>query len=207
VKNPLPRGLRLPQRMRRRADDRPEAGQDAGPEPGGSAGRRPRTARKRPAPSSSTGRASREGAGSGSLGAEDWSEERGTMQPVAARSFSGRTVLLLLVVIALVVPLAPTVHRYFAQQAEISGLEQDIESLKSEQQQLKDQEDLWKQDSYVEQQARERLSYVRPGETPYLVVGGEDEGTEANTSSAEAVTSEDPGWAGKLWESLNEPAS
>jgi cell division protein FtsB len=205
VKNPLPRGLRLPQRMRRRADERPES--PRGAEPGGPAGRSPRTARKRPAGSSSAGRAAREGTGSGSLGAEDWSEERGAMQPVAARSFSGRTVLLLLVVIALVVPLAPTVHRYFAQQAEISALEQDIESLKSEQQQLKDQEDLWKQDSYVEQQARERLSYVRPGETPYLVVGGEDEGTEANTSSAEAVTSEDPGWAGKLWESLNEPAS
>ncbi|MCP3426803.1 septum formation initiator family protein [Rothia sp. AR01] len=206
MKRSLPRGLRLPQRLRRRDDVAPVP-RGADPVEGDpvqddpAEGRRASRPRRRRTPDRRPART-----GSGSLGAEDWSAERGTMQPVAARSFSGRSLLLLLVVVALVVPLAPTVHRYFAQQAEISALEQDIDRLKSEQQQLKDQESLWEQDSYVEQQARERLSYVRPGETPYLVVGGEDEETEANDSSAEAVTSGDPSWAGQLWQSLNEPA-
>ncbi|WP_129360740.1 FtsB family cell division protein [Rothia uropygioeca] len=138
------------------------------------------------------------------IGREDWGDVEDTREPVAARTFSGRTVLLLLIILALVVPLAPTVHRYFAQQAEINSLQQDISHLKDEQQDLKDQNDRWNDDDYVRQQARERLFYVNPGETPYVVTGKDKQSDQADDSSAEATTSTPPSWGENLWASLSE---
>ena len=140
------------------------------------------------------------------MGREDWSDVEEAPEPVAARSFSGRTVLLLLIVLALVVPLAPTVHRYFAQQAKINSLEQQISGLKDEQKDLKDQKDRWNDDDYVRQQARERLSYVSPGETPYIVTGKDKTSDQADDSSAEAVISSPPSWGENLWSSLSQSA-
>ncbi|WP_051687887.1 MULTISPECIES: FtsB family cell division protein [Micrococcales] len=138
------------------------------------------------------------------LGEEDWSEVDEIQEPVAARSFSGRTVLLLLVVLALVLPLAPTVHRYFSQQAEISSLQQNIDKLKAEQSDLKKQESRWNDDDYVRQQARERLFYVNPGETPYVVSGKDQSSQQPKDDSAEASSSMPPSWGANLWSSLTE---
>lgn len=138
------------------------------------------------------------------LGEEDWSEVDDVQEPVAARSFSGRTVLLLLVVLALVLPLAPTVHRYFSQQAEISSLQQNIDKLKAEQSDLKKEESRWNDDDYVRQQARERLFYVNPGETPYVVSGKDQSSEQPKDDSAEASSSMPPSWGVNLWSSLTE---
>ena len=135
------------------------------------------------------------------LGREQWSEQQETVQPVAARSFSGRTLLVLLVAAALVLPLAPTVQRYLEQKAEIAALEQRIETLQERQQELQAQEKLWQQEAYVEQQARERLMYVKPGEIPFTVIGAEGQ-VQAEDSSAEVRTSKGPDWAEQLWGSL-----
>lgn len=137
------------------------------------------------------------------VGAEDWSEEdEPTLQPVAARSFSGRTLLLLLIVCVLVLPLAPTVHRYFAQQAEIDELHASIDSLQTQQEELKEEKSRWDSDDYVEQQARERLFYVKPGETPYMVAGQQEGTDQADDSSAEAAAAEQPSWGQTLWSSV-----
>lgn len=138
------------------------------------------------------------------LGEENWGDVDEPREPVAARSFSGRTVLLLLVVLALVIPLAPTVHRYFSQQAEIASLEQNIDQLKSEQSDLKKQESQWNDDDYVRQQARERLLYVNPGETPYVVSGKDQSSQQPKDDSAEASSEMPPSWGVNLWSSLTE---
>ncbi|MGX6396156.1 FtsB family cell division protein [Rothia kristinae] len=139
------------------------------------------------------------------VGAEDWSEQEDrhpTLEPVAARSFSGRTLLLLLIAAVLVVPLAPTVHRYFAQQAEIQSLHRDIADLQSQQADLEEQKKRWDSDDYVRQQARERLMYVDPGATPYMVIGQQEGPAQADDSSAEAAAQGHPSWGTSLWESV-----
>lgn len=139
------------------------------------------------------------------VGAEDWSEQEDrhpTLEPVAARSFSGRTLRLLLIAAVLVVPLAPTVHRYFAQQAEIQSLHRDIADLQSQQADLEEQKKRWDSDDYVRQQARERLMYVDPGATPYMVIGQQEGPAQADDSSAEAAAQGHPSWGATLWESV-----
>ncbi|MEU6857157.1 FtsB family cell division protein [Rothia kristinae] len=139
------------------------------------------------------------------VGAEDWSEQEDrhpTLEPVAARSFSGRTLLLLLIAAVLVVPLAPTVHRYFAQQAEIQSLHRDIADLQSQQADLEEQKKRWDSDDYVRQQARERLMYVDPGATPYMVIGQQEGPAQADDSSAEAAAQGHPSWGTSLWGSV-----
>ena len=131
------------------------------------------------------------------LGREDWSKHQETIRPVAARSFSGRTLLMLLVAAVIVLPLPPTLQLYFSQKAEVTALEQEIERLRQEQEDLKEQQSLWKQDAYVEQQARDRLMYVRPGEVPFTVTGIDEE-PPADDTSAEARTSARPSWTEQL---------
>lgn len=125
-----------------------------------------------------------------------------TERPVAARSFSGRTLLVALVLVVLVVTIAPTVHRYFQQRAEIQGVQASISRLQDQQKDLEKQESLWKDDDYARQQARERLYYVTPGETAYVVTGQSRTDHQAPGTSAEAETQDQPNWGKSLWQSV-----
>lgn len=51
---------------------------------------------------------------------------------------------------------------------DIKAQRQELESLKQKNQKLQDEIDLSKTDLYMEKQARERLGYVKPGETPVI---------------------------------------
>lgn len=207
MKNPFSAATRLlgSGKAGKAAGARDEGHDDASePDLVGFGSRRQKRVVERAEPHGSRASGSSESRDEDQLGREDWEDAEGHREPVAARTFSGRTVLLLLVVLALVVPLAPTVHRYFAQQAEINALQQDISHLKDQQKDLKGQSDRWNDDDYVRQQARERLFYVNPGETPYVVTGKDASSSTADDSSAEATTADTPSWGENLWTSLAE---
>ena len=60
---------------------------------------------------------------------------------------------------------------YIDQDREIKQINTHISQLQQENAQLKAEQTWWNDDNYVRQQARSRLYYVNPGDTPYVVTG------------------------------------
>ena len=125
--------------------------------------------------------------------------------PIPAKSFSGRLLALAFVVVVVIVLLAPSVSRYFQQQAELDALRADIALQQELQAGYRTELDRWDDPAFVKQQARERIFLVMPGETRYLVKGGT--GIEEGTGEGSAT---DPGelpWVDALWESVERAAT
>jgi cell division protein FtsB len=110
-----------------------------------------------------------------------------------------------LVVVLLSVFLFPTVSGYLQQRQEISALEQDIETRQQEITALEGQVARWDDPDFVEHQARERLRFVRPGETAFTVLDDTGEQlTEAVPGMAPVTADihELRPWYGEVWESV-----
>ncbi|GGC92962.1 hypothetical protein GCM10011512_20010 [Tersicoccus solisilvae] len=124
------------------------------------------------------------------------------VRPVPAKAFSGRLLALALVLVTITILLAPSVRTYLGQRAEIGSLQQSIQDERAEQARLKDQLARWNDPAYIKQQARDRLFYVMPGETGYLVIGADstDEVPPVATS-AESDDGPQP-WLDALWTSV-----
>ncbi|WP_344773862.1 septum formation initiator family protein [Gryllotalpicola kribbensis] len=69
-----------------------------------------------------------------------------------------------------VLVLAPTVRMYTAQQQQISKLQQQNADQRAEVSKLDAQIKNWDDPDYIKAQARDRLLYVMPGETSYLII-------------------------------------
>ena len=104
--------------------------------------------------------------------------------PVPARSFSGRLLVIGLAMAAITVVLAPNVHTFMEQRAEISALKQDIAQKTQLQATYQSELARWNDPAFVKQQARDRVSMLMPGETGYWVYGAD--GVQALTDSADA---------------------
>jgi cell division protein FtsB len=83
---------------------------------------------------------------------------------------TGRAALLALVVCTLVVALAYPIRQYVSQRAEVADLQRQKQQAKERVEQLRDLKARWQDDAYAEQQIRERLHYVMPGETGYIMI-------------------------------------
>ena len=79
----------------------------------------------------------------------------------------------------------PTVRAYLGQRAMLDDLTAQVTAAEAREEQLAAQLDRWQTDAYVIAQARERLSYVMPGETAYRVIDPESVLDPGLTSSAE----------------------
>ena len=170
------------------------------------AGPRPRIPRRAPRPERGT---PQQDTAVSSHGPERGASSGGSSTltaPTPAHSFNGRLAALVVVVTIIVFLAAPTAKIFIDQRSQISELQASIAHEQERQQQLKREEELWGDDSYVEQQARERMSYVKPGENPYVVLGAQKDRHQAVESSAEQVEAGKPAWADGLWQSVVDSA-
>ena len=89
------------------------------------------------------------------------------------RSFrlSGFALSLLLLVVAALVVLAPSLKTLVEQRQQIAALQTELDQANGAVKDLKGQLDRWKDPAYIEAQARNRLYYVFPGDISYLVIG------------------------------------
>lgn len=90
-----------------------------------------------------------------------------------ARRSSGittRAAVLALVFCAVAVTLAYPVREYVAQRAQIAALRAQEKAQLAAVQELRKQNAQWADPAYIRQQARERLHFVEPGETAYIVL-------------------------------------
>jgi cell division protein FtsB len=107
---------------------------------------------------------------------------------------TGRAALLALVVCTLVVALAYPMRQYVSQRAQISDLERQQQQERQRVEQLRDLKARWQDDAYAEQQIRQRLHYVMPGETGYVVIDPD----AAKQSRADLRAADRP-WYANVW--------
>ena len=117
--------------------------------------------------------------------------------------FTGRAMLLAGLVLLLALTLAGPFRQYLAGRAELVQLAAEGRELDQRAQELQEQLDRQADPAYAQRQARERLTYVLPGDRLVVVVDGEavegDAGTVEEADEPEPTT-----WYDGLFESLSD---
>lgn len=108
-------------------------------------------------------------------------------------SFTGRALILALVLATLALTLAVPVRSWFAQRAEIAGLRADVEAARERVADLQVQKERWADPAFVAAEARRRLHFVLPGEVGYVTLGSEE------AITAEATAGPSAPWYQSLW--------
>lgn len=117
------------------------------------------------------------------------------------RAVTGRALVLGAVVVLLLVLLASPLNRFLASRGDVgraaTQLQQDQQALAKLQQQQK----LWSDPGYIQQQARQRLMYAMPGDTVYVVV---NKGQQSDIQKSAATVQAGPAgtWNQRLWRSV-----
>jgi cell division protein FtsB len=83
-----------------------------------------------------------------------------------------RAAVLASAVCAVVLLLAYPLREYASQRGEINALRAQSAAASRQVAALAEQQRRWQDPAYVKAQARERLHYVMPGETPYVILRG-----------------------------------
>ncbi|GAB2989845.1 FtsB family cell division protein [Saccharothrix stipae] len=164
---------------------RPARAQARQSQPGKPEPRKPGT---RPAPRKPQSRA-RTRAGAGTGGAFGMTGTR-------------RAALLAMVVCALALSIAVPLRTYLAQREELRGVTASQETLRAEVEQLERRKGELADPAHVEAEARRRLHYVRPGETPYIVQLPGDAERELEEQRPATKPAEDKAWYEQLWDSV-----
>lgn len=110
-------------------------------------------------------------------------------------------VLLLVVATAM----SPFVRALVAQQSRIAALETDVGEREQRVADLESELARWDDPAFVVAQARQRFTYVMPGEVGYVVL--DDPATTSPTedpsgAAAQQVSGSDSSWFGSLWSSV-----
>ncbi|MQA09720.1 MAG: septum formation initiator family protein [Pseudonocardiaceae bacterium] len=109
-----------------------------------------------------------------------------------------RAALLVLVVCALAFSVAVPLRTYITQRSEVTVQEQRQEQLRKQVERLERRQAQLSDPTQVEAEARHRLRYVMPGETPYIVQLPGDRG-EGGGESTEPPRAPGRAWYEELW--------
>ncbi|MBM7387726.1 cell division protein FtsB [Clavibacter michiganensis] len=105
--------------------------------------------------------------------------------------FSGFSVMVLVLLVLTVVVLAPGLRIYLEQRQQLSSLQSAVDAQKGTIAQLQDQRARYDDPAFLKAQVRDRLFYVMPGETSYLVRGLPASSGDATTAPDGAPISAD----------------
>ncbi|MEU1289348.1 septum formation initiator family protein [Kitasatospora sp. NPDC005856] len=109
---------------------------------------------------------------------------------LAARPrFTSRATVLVLVLCSLVAILAYPTRQFISQRAEISAQRAKADHARQQVEQLRREKARWQDPEYVKAQARARLHYAVPGETPYIAVDPAARASAQTSSSAAGAAS------------------
>ncbi|KUM83041.1 septum formation initiator family protein [Streptomyces pseudovenezuelae] len=111
---------------------------------------------------------------------------------------TGRAALLALVLCTLVVALAYPIRQYVSQRAEIADLQREKARAAERVEKLRDLKARWQDDAYAQQQIRQRLHYVMPGETGFIVVD-----PDAAKQSRTDLGAADRPWYSNVWDGVD----
>ena len=125
-------------------------------------------------------------------------------EPRASR-FTGRAMVLVLVLSVLTISYASSLKAYFQQHSQIQGLRAQIASSQSSIHELESEKQRWQDPAYVKQQARARFGYLMPGQTSYVVIGadGKPLAAQATLTDPRTTTTKTPtAWWTAEWRSV-----
>src|SRR6185312_5660413 len=109
-------------------------------------------------------------------------------QPRRSR-FTGRAMVLVLVLSVLTISYASSLKAYFQQHSQIQQLRTQIASSESSIHQLETEKQRWQDPAYVKEQARARFGYLMPGQTSYVVIGADGKPLAAQSTLSDPRTS------------------
>ncbi|MGH8969197.1 MAG: FtsB family cell division protein [Actinomycetes bacterium] len=118
-------------------------------------------------------------------------------------SLTGRAAVLALVVCLLAIALAYPLREYLAQRGEIGDLEAKVAQQQRRVTELERDRDRWRDPAFVRAQARERLHFVLPGETAYVVLEPDEAPAPVAAVQQERVPQRRP-WFTDLWQTVEE---
>ncbi|MGC0362836.1 cell division protein FtsB [Rhodococcus sp. 27YEA15] len=116
---------------------------------------------------------------------------------------TSRAVVLAVVVLMLALTLAVPLRTYITQRSDAAQVAAERRVLEDEVAELRGQNDRFNDPAYIEALARERLRYVKPGETPYQVQLPGD--YKEPVKEQEKETPLTGPWYRDLWQSISEP--
>ena len=117
-------------------------------------------------------------------------------------SLTSRAAVLALVLAALVMTLAFPVRQFVQQRGQMAALQAQVDRSRRLCASLGAQRDRWQDPAYVEAQARERLHYVFPGETGYVVSLPGGRRSARDTRSCVSRSCRPTPWYDSLWHSV-----
>ncbi len=115
-----------------------------------------------------------------------------------------RGAVLASIVVMLAVALFPTARSLIRQRGEIAALQDKVVQQDKSVSDLQREQERWNDPAYVEQQARERLKFVKVGDRSYSVIDGSKQTPKAPAGAVVAAPSanSDAPWYGQLWQSV-----
>ena len=118
---------------------------------------------------------------------------------------TGRMAVLVLVLALLAVSYASSMRAYLQQRAHIEDLKSEITAREGSIADLAQEKQRWDDPAYVAQQARERFGYVKPGETPYIVLDENGDPLEPSSTLDDGAPPDpdaDLTWWDREWSSV-----
>jgi hypothetical protein len=106
------------------------------------------------------------------------------------------------VVLVLGISFAYPLRNWYGQRAEVAGLHAQIAEQEQTVADLERQIARWNDPAYVQSLARQRLHFVMPGETLYVVL--DDEETEATTPQTDVLAEASGQWWQRLWTTVEQ---
>jgi cell division protein FtsB len=116
------------------------------------------------------------------------------------RALTSRATVLIALVVALALAYTYPLRVYLEQESQIAEMERATAAQRAEIEETAKKLAKWRDDDYLRIQARERYFYVRPGETPLLVVN-DTEGA-ARKAAEQAPAAVPDRWYDTLWSSV-----
>jgi cell division protein FtsB len=126
-------------------------------------------------------------------------------KPARRSRFTGRAMVMVLVLSVLTISYASSLKAYFQQRGQILTLKGQIASSEASINSLEAEKARWKDPAYLKEQARARFGYLMPGQTSYVVIGanGKPLATQATLSDPRTrVTATPTAWWTTEWKSV-----
>nr|WP_246366785.1 septum formation initiator family protein [Kibdelosporangium persicum] len=114
-----------------------------------------------------------------------------------------RAAVVATVVCALALSIAVPLRTYLSQRDEVATQERRQAELRAQVDQLEQRKAQLSDPAQIQAEARRRLRYVMPGETPYMVQLPGDVGTQSGEPPAAPAGPQEP-WFQSLWDSIKE---
>lgn len=115
-----------------------------------------------------------------------------------------RGAVLVTILVVLAVTLAPTARSLLRQRGDLAALQEKVVQQQQSVTDLQREQARWADPAYVEQQARERLKFVKVGDRSYSVIDPATELPKPPASAVVAAPKADANapWYGQVWQSM-----